>query len=535
MKCIQSVMVVLFWAPLAAAQTSYSGTLSTDTVMSGECIIEANLTVPSGIILTILPGTTVGLRNGINIRIEGQLIADGTQAAPILFTRYANISGTRWKQIMFVSAADSRFDWCTFEYANSTGDHKDYYGEGSRSYHEAIVAIGTHLDFDHCTFQKLPSSSGGEGDAMAIISDDPDVPGTASANIRNCRFLSIGQGVHTRYSYVLVEGCTFDGKNGDNDYVDLYGESDPVPMVRYNAMINAHDDMINPTKCSAIILGNLIAGCDDHGVVLRDRCDPILINNLIYDCSNACIAIENSCNALLINNTLYKSNRGIRLFEMTDRVGTAPYYLTPGSGSATLINCIIWNCTTPLRLEDSDPKFNIPDRGAHVTVRYSDIKGGQAGASISGSQSTLTWQEGNIDLDPLFADPLNAALSLRDYHLQSQTGRWNPATLAWVTDAVTSPCIDAGDPASDWTAELWPNGGRINMGGFGGTPQASMSTNTAVGKPADIDQDGSVNLIDLARLAEVWMLDDRLTAANLDRTGSVDLADLALFADAWLN
>jgi hypothetical protein len=42
-----------------------------------------------------------------------------------------------------------------------------------------------------------------------------------------------------------VEGCT-DGENGDNDYVDLYGESDPVPMVRYNTMINAHDDMINP-------------------------------------------------------------------------------------------------------------------------------------------------------------------------------------------------------------------------------------------------------------------------------------------------
>ncbi len=43
-------------------------------------------------------------------------------------------------------------------------------------------------------------------------------------------------------------------------------------------------------------------------------------------------------------------------------------------------------------------------------------------------------------------------------------------------DDVTSPCIDAGDPNSDWTGETWPHGGRINMGAYGGTREASMST-----------------------------------------------------------
>jgi len=37
----------------------------------------------------------------------------------------------------------------------------------------------------------------------------------------------------------------------------------------------------------------------------------------------------------------------------------------------------------------------------------------------------------------------------------------------WVNDAVSSPCIDAGDPNSDWTAEPSPNGSRINMGAYG--------------------------------------------------------------------
>ncbi|MHC4738185.1 MAG: hypothetical protein ACYS9Y_04685 [Planctomycetota bacterium] len=35
----------------------------------------------------------------------------------------------------------------------------------------------------------------------------------------------------------------------------------------------------------------------------------------------------------------------------------------------------------------------------------------------------------------------------------------------WVFDALTSPCIDAGDPNSHWSNETWPNGKRINMAG----------------------------------------------------------------------
>jgi hypothetical protein len=40
---------------------------------------------------------------------------------------------------------------------------------------------------------------------------------------------------------------------------------------------------------------------------------------------------------------------------------------------------------------------------------------------------------------------------------------------------VTSPCIDAGDPASACGNEPIPNGGRINMGAYGNTAQASKS------------------------------------------------------------
>lgn len=42
-------------------------------------------------------------------------------------------------------------------------------------------------------------------------------------------------------------------------------------------------------------------------------------------------------------------------------------------------------------------------------------------------------------------------------------------------DDVTSPCIDAGDPNSPVGDEPMPNGGRVNMGAYGGTAEASKS------------------------------------------------------------
>ncbi|MBN1807237.1 MAG: right-handed parallel beta-helix repeat-containing protein [Sedimentisphaerales bacterium] len=441
--------------------------LNQDTTWSGTYVIENTIVVPAGIVLNIEPGTEVLMKEEATLVINGQLLADGTEDQPIRFTRFQE--GTTWKNIMFVNVADSRLANCIIEYADSEGAHQDYYEPGPRDYHEAVVVLASHVDIEKCTFRNLPDeSANADGDAIAIISDDPNHPGNATANIKSCQFLSIGQGVHTRYSYVLVEDCYFTGKRGDNDDLDLYGESLPAPLIRNNVFLNPeHDDMINPTKCSAVIVGNIIGGCDDHGIVLRDKCYPVLMNNVIYDCRNAGVAIENSCEALLMNNTIFDCGRGLRLFDL-GRAGP-PYYLTPGGGTATVINCIIWNCPQPATLTDSS-NTDAEDRGSHITFEYCNIEGGQDSISISGDHSTLTWGMGNIDTDPLFVNP-----DIFDFHLKSEAGRWDPNSESWVIDDGTSPCIDAGDPNSDWTSETWPHGQRINMGAYGNTQKASMS------------------------------------------------------------
>ena len=63
------------------------------------------------------------------------------------------------------------------------------------------------------------------------------------------------------------------------------------------------------------------------------------------------------------------------------------------------------------------------------------------------------------------------AYQVWDYHLMSSGGRWTP--LGWVNDNVSSPCVDAGDPAFSYANEPPNNGQRINMGVYGNTAQAS--------------------------------------------------------------
>jgi len=120
------------------------------------------------------------------------------------------------------------------------------------------------------------------------------------------------------------------------------------------------------------------------------------------------------------------------------------------------------------------------------TARYSCI---QRPGSLGGP--------GNISRNPMFADPNNG-----DYHLRSRFGRFWPEHNLWVIDDVTSPCIDAGDPYVYPARERMPNGGRLNMGAFGGTPYASMSEWPLRG---DVNLDGLINMIDFALVADGWL------------------------------
>lgn len=137
---------------------------------------------------------------------------------------------------------------------------------------------------------------------------------------------------------------------------------------------------------------------------------------------------------------------------------------------------------------------------------------------------------GDISADPLFADPHG------DFHLKSEAGRWDGSR--WVEDDVTSPCIDAGDPKDDFSKEPEPNGGRINMGAYGNTVEASKSPGTGVEEssfPGEVPEEyalyqnfpnpfnrGTKIVYALPEMShvviEVWDLSGRKVVELMDRT-----------------
>jgi parallel beta-helix repeat protein len=421
-RSIVTVVLALSAMQAPGATNIVSGVLTTNTTLSGTNLILGTVTVTNGVVLTIEPGTQVLMNTNATVIVYGQLLANGTTNEPIAITRAT--TAARWSRFRFIRAEDSRFANCVIEWANCAGDHQSYYDNDcntntpplARNYTEAIVALATHLDIEGCTFRNLVGGAGGnEGDAISIIADDIQYAGAASAHVANCRFQGIGQGIHSRFSHTLIEKNTFSDKHGDNDDVDLYGESVPPPVIRYNVFLAGHEDKINPTRCSAIIYGNIVSGSDDHGIVLRDRGRPVVFNNLVINCSQGGISVQNQCDALITHNTIVNCGRGIRLFDHFDRAGP-PYCLFRGSGRATVVNNIIWDSSiNSLTLTDST------NGHSWVWAAYNNIEGGQASASVS-ANSTLLWGPGNINADPRFV-----ALASDNYRLLTN-----------------SPCIDAG-------------------------------------------------------------------------------------------
>ena len=131
------------------------------------------------------------------------------------------------------------------------------------------------------------------------------------------------------------------------------------------------------------------------------------------------------------NLTIVDNTYGIEAYNICNIHGFGPY----GGSEPDISNSIFWN--------------NIGGDLFGCQARYSCV---------------------SIDGNPLFVDPENG-----DYHLRSRRGRYWPEHDIWVLDTVTSPCIDGGDPRAKPLDEPAPNGGRINIGAYGGTVQASLT------------------------------------------------------------
>jgi len=356
----------------------------------------------------------------------------------------------------------------------------------------------------------------------------------------------------------IISGCIFTG-NSVSDCGGAIITGGGQPALTKSTFKNNYAYSFGGAICSSASLGLTISDCSftsnqaaDGGAIYSNFFDIIEILNCSFNGNSAsrggavdsdgawyndpnsstaiikCTFSGNSAyqggglysgwnKKLLVTNCAFTGNRSIQYGGAIYTYGSLPY-LTNCTFAANLaqkgnaLGCD-WEPST-VQLTNSilwDGGSEIFDTsGSTLDVTYCDIKGG--------------WPTGNnIDLDPCFAspgywDPSGTPQDANDdfwvdgdYHLKSQAGRWDTDEGRWTKDEVTSLCIDAGDPASPIGLEPFPNGGIINMGAYGGTPEASKSY---FGEPVcetivagDINGDCIVNLKDFALMALHWLED----------------------------
>ncbi len=225
----------------------------------------------------------------------------------------------------------------------------------------------------------------------------------------------------------LVEGNTV----ADNWATALWGDGgglyDCTGTIRNNKITGnrAGDRGGGLACCGGTIQNNTIADNSAWEGGGLHRCEGVVQNNIVT--GNRAEYVGGGlarCDGMIQNNTIFRNLAGDD--------GGGLY----GCGGTTR-DCIIWRNGGGKPLSHCSPP------------RYCCIEDWESGGV------------GNIGFYPHF---VNAAEG--NYHLMS-----------W------SPCIDAGDPASAFSNEPQPNGGRVNIGSYGNTPEATS-------KSPDSDGDG---------------------------------------------
>ena len=201
--------------------------------------------------------------------------------------------------------------------------------------------------------------------------------------------------------------------------------------------------------------------------------EAAIAHNVVLGGESSGIRIMNAWGARVWNNTVcLKSSAGI--------------HIQGRSGRITLRNNIVAYSRYGGQISVRDSAASDLDSDYNCFFTFPrDVPGWRSRAfvgkyGLNVCDSLREWQLlSGQDRHSLFADPIFCGVGLRgklvvtDAHLQSTAGAL--VNGKWIAGNGHSPGIDAGDPTWSFEAEPAPDGGRINLGAFGGTREASKS------------------------------------------------------------
>jgi hypothetical protein len=382
---LDSRVITVYW------DAFHGGTLAQNTTLPASAypyVITEDIIVPAGITLTIEPSVTLHFHQDRALRVEGgRLLAEGTEAEPIVFTRYGE---TYWGGILLQQTQmDNRIQHAVIEYTREAITNPRTHG---------ISAYGAQVTIADSILRHTSDSGGIQSSPWGDQSSTLHLLRTEISNIQGDAVRITGgnaliQGNHihdVEYSAQPLEGLA------------LYDVITPAIVID-NHIHDVSDDCLDLNSTSARVERNRIHHCGDKGISIGHPSSTTLVNNLVFTClgsetdphTGAGIAVKDGAATRIVNNTVTSNKTGVHLFE--EHAGA-------GGGTATVVNSIVWGNATDLEL----------DALSAVTVTYSDV--------YSATGSAIWPGEGNINADPFFRTPQNG-----DYRLQEH-----------------SPCVDAG-------------------------------------------------------------------------------------------
>ena len=340
-------------------------------------------------------------------------------------------------------------------------------------------------------------------------------------------------------SGTYLENINFSGKNitltstnPQNSVIVAHtvirGSSNTTPIVNYQGS--------ETSDCN--LVGFTITGGASEGGIYGNQCSAsisfcTLRNNASAFNGSAIRDFDGIIsNCTITRNTANLSARGGALADCDGKIANCLIIYNDAYQNSALYNCNadIINCT----IADNTSDYGAAIDSCNGKIANSIIYYNQPAESVANCPDVsfcclenYAAGPGNIYGDPCF-------VSLTDYHLMSQAGRWNYANNLWVYDSATSKCIDAGGASFSLGDEYThADNIRINMGVYGGTAQASKSP-ASWSIIADITNDGIVNFEDFAWMAQYFDHSASGITGDLNRDQSVLLDDLSMMSEKWL-
>jgi hypothetical protein len=351
--------------------------------------------------------------------------------------------------LAFAGTSWMRLENCRFE-ANRADRNAYSYGGALLLYGEA----GQDLQAMGCTFSN--NVAGGAGGA--IYAGNVNGSPTAACTFSNSLFTANRSDANEVYAYrgggamflmtsprLRLDDCRFEGNTATNGIYNYGGAILATGGTGQELLLNGCDFADNASTHGGAIYANVGAA-----------------TNVLGNC------------AFVANRAT--QGGALRLWGNDARhtVVNATFFTNSATGNGGAIYLGNAAGTPQLTLRNSILRANVAATGPEIRSDNGTPALGYVSIDTSRISGGYTDDGGLINVNPLFASPT----APYDMHLKSRYGRWDSGQAEWVFDTVNSPCIDAGDPASDFSREPRGNGGRINLGRYGNTPEASKGEDT---------------------------------------------------------